>query len=276
MCAGVLYVLWYSYPHMLVQCSSGPWKARGVNHVLNANAMDVQVRTTGSLSRRGNQSYRWCLPCWNLEAEAIDLICTRKKKGILGYHGIPWDTIQRIQLWKSHHLQLSVLQLWMSYGGNYDMLWQCVHTGGNWRCWKFSLVRLQSWSVASLVASVTGDLRSFPIPRYQGLAANPLGWSKTFQAARWESRFNGARLRGVLDWHGEVVLSNIVDFREDEPISWLIFFQMRFNHQPGHIFSKVSISELLHFYFFNVGQDLMESMVHDLVPCTFFGIRLKR
>lgn len=88
MCAGVLYVLWYSYPHMLVQCSSRPWKARGVNHVLNANAMDVQVRTTGSLSRRGNQSYRWCLQCWNLEAEAIDLICTRKKKGI------PWDTIQ--------------------------------------------------------------------------------------------------------------------------------------------------------------------------------------
>lgn len=34
---------------------------------------------------------------------------------------------------------------------------------------------LQSWSVASLFASVTGDLWSFPIPRDQGLAANPLG-----------------------------------------------------------------------------------------------------
>ena len=93
-----------------------------------------------------------------------------------GDTGIPWDTMgYHIHLWKSHHLQLSVLQLWMSYGGNYDMLWQCVHTGGNWRCWKFSLVRLQSWSVASLVASVTGDLRSFPIPVTKVL--RPIHWA---------------------------------------------------------------------------------------------------
>ena len=72
---------------------------------------------------------------------------------------------------------------------------------------------------------VTGDLWSFPIPRDQGLAANPLGWSKTFQAARLESRFNGARLRGVLDWHGEVVLSNIG------------LFSGRWTHFLTHIFS---------------------------------------
>ncbi len=110
------------------------------NHlVMWMGGMDAQVRTTGSLSRRGNQSNRWCLQfkTWKLKPwPSKDPVCPRKKQGI---HGIPWDTIQ---LWKSHHVQLPVRQLWI-----YDVIMTCystVHAGGNWRCWKFSLVRLPS------------------------------------------------------------------------------------------------------------------------------------